>query len=321
MARGSSKSPRSPRHPRSAGPSPRASTPLKSATGDAEDEGVVHQPVKMSAVPSAKVLAPPKDLPSALREIDRLRAVQEKNAASAMAATRRAFDEQAQLEKKITALELAAERATAEAREAREKAEREVQDAKKSVKAAKKKTQKLEAKLTEQKELAETLAREAKENSRGEERSSQREIELEDRCARQERALEAAQGQIEELRTTLADERARGETKTSSQTSEVQRLERELREALDAVAATKEEADMTVESMRAALDAQVSGESARQADEEIARLQTVVDELTAAAALSAEDASKLARVEEKVTALERLLEGERTAHAASKKKA
>ncbi len=90
----------------------------------------------MSAVPSAKVLAPPEDLPSALREIDRLRAVQEKNAASAMAATRRAFDEQAQLEKKIKALELAAERATAEAREMGEKAEREAQEAKKSVKAA-----------------------------------------------------------------------------------------------------------------------------------------------------------------------------------------
>ena len=164
----------------------------------------------MSAVPSAKVLAPPEDLPSALREIDRLRAVQEKNAASAMAATRRAFDEQAQLEKKIKALELAAERATAEAREMGEKAEREAQEAKKSVKAAKKKTQKVEAKLAEQRELAETLAREAKENSRGEEQSSRREMELEDRCARQERSLEAAQGQIEELRTTLADERARG---------------------------------------------------------------------------------------------------------------
>ena len=116
------------------------------------DSVSVARSVKMSAVPSAKVLAPPEDLPSALREIDRLRAVQEKNAASAMAATRRALDEQAQLEKKIKALELAAERATAEAREMGEKAEREAQEAKKSVKAEKKKTQKVEAKLAEQRE-------------------------------------------------------------------------------------------------------------------------------------------------------------------------
>ena len=116
-------------------------------------------------------------------------------------------------------------------------------------------------------------------------------MELEDRCARQERSLEAAQGQIEELRTTLADERARGRRRRVRRRARGEAVGAgNCKRALDAAAATKEEADMTVESMRAALDAQVSGESAREAEEEIARLRTVVDELTAAASSSAEDA-------------------------------
>ena len=83
----------------------------------------------MSPVPHAR---PPSDLPAALREIDRLRALQEKNASSAMVATRRAFDEQARLEKKIETLERAAEEAKAKVEEATAKAEREAQETKKA---------------------------------------------------------------------------------------------------------------------------------------------------------------------------------------------
>lgn len=276
--------------------------------------------MKMSPVPHAR---PPSDLPAALREIDRLRALQEKNASSAMVATRRAFDEQARLEKKIETLERAAEEAKAKVEEATVKAEREAQDTKKALKAAKKKTQKLEAKLEEQKMETRKWEKYASENLRGEmaesaeklERASQREIELEDRCSRQESALEAMRGQIEELSSTLEDERKRVQTKTSSQANEVKRLQEELREALDSAATIKEEADLTVESLRAAMEAQVGGgDGNERMNEEIQRLRARVEELSASQ-VSSTSSDEFARLEEKTIALERLLEGERASKA------
>jgi len=144
---------RSPRSPRGAnGPK---SPP--GANASASDDGV-QRSLKIN-VPSKT----PTDLASALRELERVRAAQEKSASAAMAATRRAFDEQTALEKKLERAEGELAKARADVEEAKALAERESQDAKKSVKAAKKKVSKLEAKLEEQMAI----------NARWEERASQ----------------------------------------------------------------------------------------------------------------------------------------------------
>ena len=113
MTRSSSKSPRWRGGRRGNSKSPRVKPAGNDDDDDADDDGVAvaARPVKMTAVPSIKTLETPKDLQSALREIDRLRSAQEKSAASAMAATRRALDEQRELEKRAETLEAELERA------------------------------------------------------------------------------------------------------------------------------------------------------------------------------------------------------------------
>ena len=331
MTRSSSKSPRWRGGRRGNSKSPRVKPAGNDDDDDADDDGVAvaARPVKMTAVPSIKTLETPKDLQSALREIDRLRSAQEKSAASAMAATRRALDEQRELEKRAETLEAELERAKESVEETKKHAEREIGEAKKSAKTAKKKAQKLEGKLEEQKEVVAKWERYASENLQGEiassaeklERASKKEIELEDRCARQYRVVESMKGQIEELRTTLEDERERGSLRTGSQASEIQRLEAELSEALKAAANAKEEADMTVESMKLALEAQMDAGGDEGVHAELERLRARVEELSAApSTTSQEDLDKMGRLEEKLVALERVLEGERASKSARRRR-
>ena len=298
--------------------SPRATANKVNGAKDSdEDEGVVPRPVKMSAVPRSQK-PEPTDLPAALREIDRLRSVQEKNAASAMAATRRAFDEQARLEKRIETLERELETKSEALTEGSKRHERDRDEYKKALKTAKKKAQKLEVKLEEQRELARRMEAEAgsRVGDAGGDGESRREIELTDRCARQEGVISALQGQIDELKTTLEDERSRGQSKASEQSAEIARIGEELRRALEEASTIKEESDMTVESMRAALEAQISDGGDRSGAEEIESLRARVEELSAAESASKETLAKLNLLQEKHVALERLLKNERANKAA-----
>ena len=310
--RSGSRSPRSPRGPKS--PPGAGADPVSVS----HDDGV-QRSLKIN-VPSKT----PTDLASALRELERVRTAQEKSAAAALAATRRAFDEQTALEKKLERVEGELAKARVDVEEAKALMERESQEAKKSVKAAKKKVSKLETRLEEQIAINakwEERANQQSGNLRGEltqsaealERASKREIELEDKCARQESALVAAKAQAEELRTTLESEREKSAAKLSASENEASHLRQQLEEALEMASTAKEEADMTVESMRAALDAQVNGQPDPNAEEEIRVLRERIEELSKPQSTSTEDAAKISRLEERIIALERILEGERKA--------
>jgi len=298
--------------------SPRANVIVSPPTAAraAPDDGVQHA-LKIN-VPAKT----PTDLAAALRELERVRVAQEKSSAAAMAATRRAFDEQAALEKKLEGVEGELARALRDVDATKSHAEREASDARKLEKTLKKKIAKLETKLEEAQEgNARWEARANAEHGSSAsalERFSQREIELEDRCARQESALEAMRGQVEELRTTLEREREGYAAKLDAREEEITRARRDLEEALEIAARVKEEADMTVDSMREALEAQGEAREDGTTMEEVRILRERVDELTrsqASTSTSDDDKDKIARLEEKVVALERLLDGERKARA------